>query len=141
MTLADIHSADWSLMLDSTAAAQGLATGLGSVVQGVDDVIQCLQIIFTTPKGSDPLRPAFAMDLHTYLDQPIDIVRPAIVRDIYAAVAAWEPRVTVHKVAAFIAPDQPGQLVVEVTWTLNIDLTGLPANLTQPMITAVTLGF
>jgi len=60
ITLADITSADWSLMLDSPGQP---GAGIGNVVMGVDDVDQCIAIILTTPKGTDVLRPTFGTDL------------------------------------------------------------------------------
>ena len=53
ITLADITSADWSLELGT----------IGGVVQGIADVEQCLGIIVTTPRGSDPLRPTFGANI------------------------------------------------------------------------------
>ena len=68
VTLADIISADWSLMLDSTASQESLTSGIGAVVQGFDDVNQCISIILTTPKGSDYLRPTFGCDIWRFTD-------------------------------------------------------------------------
>ena len=47
ITLSDIKSADWSLMLDSAGQP---GSGIGGVVMGVDDVDQCIAIILTTPR-------------------------------------------------------------------------------------------
>ena len=88
VTLADITSADWSLELDSTAGA-GPGSGIGKVVQGISDITQCIQIILTTPKGSDPLRPTFGIDLWQYLDAPINQATPAIVREVTEAIMHW----------------------------------------------------
>jgi len=81
-----IASADWSLELDSTAGgAQG--AGFGQVVQGIADIQQCIQIILTTPPGSDPFRPDFACDLFRFLDRPLTRALPAIVGAAAAALA------------------------------------------------------
>src|SRR5438105_3351057 len=87
-TLADISSADWSLKVGS----------IGAVVQGIDDIDQCIAIILTTPKGSDPLRTTFGADLWHYIDNPISVAIPSIVREVSAAIAMWEPRVTVQSI-------------------------------------------
>src|ERR1700733_1365464 len=91
ITLADITSADWSLELDAPGEP---GSGIGNVVQGVNDVNQCIQIILTTPKGSDPLRPTFGADVWRYIDVPINTATPAIVREVTEAITLWEPRVT-----------------------------------------------
>src|ERR1700736_248683 len=114
ITLADITSADWSLEL-------GI---IGSVVQGIADVEQCLAIIVTTPRGSDPLRPTFGADIWRYIDNPISVAIASIVREVSAAIAMWEPRVTVQAVRVSPADDKGSQsgahLNVSVTWHLRI---------------------
>src|SRR6266851_3928348 len=92
ITPADIQSADWSLMLDRSSVSQAAAAGLGSVVQGVADVNQCIAIILGTPKGADPLRPTFGADIWQYIDYPIQAAIPAIAREITEAITLWEPR-------------------------------------------------
>lgn len=130
-TLADITSADWSLMLDATASVLGLPTGIGNVVEGLDDIEQCLAIILTTPPGSDPLRPIFACDLFQFIDQPISIALPAIVAAVFDAIELWEPRIVAENVSA--QPGAVGQLLVSVTWRVN-----LPGSV--PQTTTVTIG-
>src|ERR1700685_306103 len=97
ITLADITSADWSLALDQPAMP---GSGLGGVVQGVADVNQCIEIILTTPQGSDPLRPTFGANLWRYIDAPINTALPAIVREVTEAITRWEPRVTIIGISA-----------------------------------------
>ena len=89
ITPADIQSADWSLMLDSSSQSHAAAAGLGNVVQGVADVNQCIAIILGTPKGADPLRPTFGADLWQYIDYPIQAAIPAIAREITEAITLW----------------------------------------------------
>src|SRR6202521_3686111 len=97
ITLVDISSADWSLELDATGEP---GSGIGNVVEGLSDVNQCIQIILTTPKGSDPLRPTFGADVFRYIDAPISAAIPAIVREVTEAITRWEPRVTVISIIA-----------------------------------------
>ncbi len=119
-----ISSVDWSLKLGAP----------GEIVEGLDDVEQCLAIILTTPRGSDPLRPTFAVDLAQYVDQPISRSLPAIVRDVSDAIARWEPRIKLISVSAAIAAGSDGSnLQVTVTWQLK--LAGA-----QPQSTTVTIG-
>jgi phage baseplate assembly protein W len=113
-TLADISSADWSLKVGS----------IGAVVEGIDDIDQCIGIILTTPKGSDPLRPTFGADLWQYIDDPISVVIPSIVREVSAAIAMWEPRVTIQSInvsrAGESSSQSGAQLSVSVRWQLKI---------------------
>jgi phage baseplate assembly protein W len=130
MTLADIQSADWSLKLGS----------IGKVVQGVADVDQCIAIILTTPKGSDPLRPAFGADIWKFIDYPIDDALPAIVREITAAITAWEPRVQMLSVAAAPVLDSSAQagaqLSITVTWQLQLAAAPAAPSRTQVVLPA-----
>lgn len=133
VTLADIRSADWSLKLGA----------IGQVVQGVADVDQCVAIILTTPLGSDPLRPTFGCDIWRYIDHPMSLSLPAIVRELTAALTLWEPRITLVSVAAVPVLDATTQseahLDVSVTWQLNLSKPpGAGVNTTTT--TTVSLG-
>ena len=95
-----------------------LALGGDGVVQQIADVRQCIRIILTTPKGSDPLRPEFGCGAGDCLDLPLDAARPHIVREVREALA-WEPRVTVSGVTVSQGKEQSGgHAVVRVTWSL-----------------------
>lgn len=114
VTLADIRSADWSLRLGA----------IGEVVAGIEDVAQCLAIILTTPKGSDPLRPTFGADLWRFVDSPISAALPGIVREARSAIGTWEPRIKVVSITAtpVIGDSQSGaHLEVTVTWQLKFE--------------------
>jgi phage baseplate assembly protein W len=128
ITLADITSADWSLELGT----------IGGVVQGIADVEQCLGIIVTTPRGSDPLRPTFGADIWRYIDFPIDVALPAIVRELTSAITTWEPRVNLISVTAHPVNDGSTQsgAHLDVTLTWQLALGGAPS---PTQITTVTI--
>ena len=115
ITLADITSADWSLELGT----------IGGVVQGIDDIDQCIGIILTTPRGSDPLRPTFGARCVAIPRQP-NQRRYSVNRagNQFAAIAMWEPRVTLQSVSVSPACDSSSQsgahLNVSVTWQLKL---------------------
>jgi uncharacterized protein len=122
-TLADIVSADWSIMLDGSAAQIGLPGGIGNVVQGVADINQCVMIILSTPRGSDPLRPTFGADLWQYVDYPLTLAVPSLVREITQALTIWEPRlkvlsISVTPVSNDPTANAPAHLDITVTWQL-----------------------
>lgn len=125
VTLADITSADWSLMLDSSSPTGAPGSGIGQVVQSVADVNQCIGIILSTPKGSDPFRPDFACDLYHWIDTPITVARAHLVRDIVEAITKYEPRVRVLSVIVNLVSGTLSQLNVIITWQLLIDITGI----------------
>jgi phage baseplate assembly protein W len=130
ITLADIASADWSLKLGA----------IGDVVESVADVDQCIAIILTTPKGSDPLRPTFGADIWRYIDFPIDIARPAVVRELVDALTLWEPRITMVDVKVAPALEGTSQsdahLEVTVTWQLKLGGAPSPVRSTAVMLPA-----
>jgi len=133
ITLADITSADWSLELGT----------IGGVVQGIADVEQCLGIIVTTPRGSDPLRPTFGADIWRYIDFPIDLALPAIVRELTSAITTWEPRVNLISVTAQPVNDGSSQsgahLDVTLTWQLALGGASSPAQKTTVTIPAAAV--
>jgi phage baseplate assembly protein W len=102
----DIISADWSPKVGD----------YGTLVEGIDDIAQCVGIILQTPKGSVPHRPDFGCDLWNYLDRPLAQVRPLIVRDALAAIAAFEPRCTVQSLTTAVDGDDPRHLTLTLTW-------------------------
>lgn len=135
-TLTDITSADWSLALDTPGEP---GSGIGRVVQGAADVNQCIQIILSTPKGSDPLRPTFGADIWRYIDYPINAATAAIVREVTFAITLWEPRVVLVKVAATPISDGSNQsgarMTVDITWRLK--LSGSNAVASGPRTTTI----
>lgn len=128
ITLSDITSADWSLALDTLGRP---GSGIGNVVQGLADVNQCVGIILTTPKGSDPLRPTFATNLWQFIDYPINSLLAAVVREVTQALTLWEPRITLVSITAQPVIDNTAQsgahLDVSVTWKLKLTTNGVSA--------------
>ena len=93
----------------------------GAVVLDAQDVDQCIRIIMTTPKGSDPLRPLFGFDGWHYLYWPINQARPHLVREIIQALA-WEPRIDVDAVQVTLVDEAPySQLAALVSWRWVVD--------------------
>lgn len=88
MNVGDIKSADWSLAVGA----------IGNVVEGIDDINQCIITLLSTQKGSDPFRPDFGSDVWDWIDRPLNIAVPNMKRAIFEAVALWEQRVIVTRV-------------------------------------------
>jgi uncharacterized protein len=141
--LGDITSADWSLALDTSWEEPG--SGIGAVVQGAADVNQCVRVILTTPKGSDPLRPTFGADIWQYIDHPINAAIPAVVREVVEAITLWEPRVALVRVTAIPITSGTTQagahLKVSVVWRLKLTGNGGAAAAIAPPTETTTLVF
>jgi phage baseplate assembly protein W len=132
ITLADIKLADWSLAVGA----------IGAVVQGIADIEQCLGIIVTTPRGSDPLRPTFGADIWRYIDFPISRALPAIVSELTLAITIWEPRVNLVSVTVQPVNDATAQsgahLDIILNWQLKL-VAAAPVQITTVTIPGATV--
>ena len=110
-----------TLAVSAHAQALGLNDNLsGMLATDVDDVNQCIHLIIFTPKGSDPLRPTFGCDQDRYIDSPINIARPHLVREITDVLRQWEPRIVVTRVSVELV--DIAQLAVSIYWRFADDL-------------------
>ena len=83
MNINEIRSVNWQLSV----------LGIGNISEGIDDIRQCVQIILTTTKGSDPMRPLFGSDIWQHVDKPVNIASALISAEIVDALVKWEPRI------------------------------------------------
>lgn len=104
--LNEITYVDWQYKLNE----------IGSVVEGADDINQCIAIILQTKKGSVPLRPTFGSDIFKYIDYPISEAKPNIVRETIDAINLWEKRIAVEKVGVEF---QQSTVIVKIQWILK----------------------
>lgn len=66
-----------------------------TIVEGIDDITQCIHIILTTIPGSDPLRSTFGSNVYKYLDKPLEAVRAQIIYAATEAIGRWEKRIEI----------------------------------------------
>ena len=85
----------------------------GSIVEGLSDLKQSIQIILLTPKGSDPHRPNFGCDIYKYIDWPVNQITPYLVREAIEALKYWEPRISLIQVTVNI---DDSQVTLQVKW-------------------------
>lgn len=71
-----------------------------AIVEGVDDIVQSINIILTTIPGSDPLRPEFGSNVYQYLDKPLPSVLGKIIYEATTAIGRWEKRLDVTRISA-----------------------------------------
>lgn len=102
--LTDIRATDWQPEIGADSA----------VVEGLDDIAQCIRIILETPLGSDPHRPDFGSNLFLYLDWPQNRVTPHLVREAYAAIAKWEPRIGLISINVAFGE---GSVTLDIEWS------------------------
>ena len=82
-----------------TAASWQMKHGaIGEVVTDLEDIDQCIGTIVSTERGEVPGRPDFGVRIHEWIDTPLHIAAPNIVREVFEAVAIWEPRAVVEEV-------------------------------------------
>ncbi len=102
----DIKSVDWQPKLGE----------IGSVVEGVEDINQCIGIILTTPKASDPHRPEFGSDIWKYIDYPVNEAIPNIIREAIDAINTWEPRVEIKSIKAEV---DMANVILKIEWVMK----------------------
>jgi uncharacterized protein len=84
----------------------------GIEVYDLDDIDQCIRLICGTQQGTDPMRPNFGINKFDFIDKPITVLVPTMVKEITRQIAMWEPRATVKKIAYQIIESQ-------VTFTIH----------------------
>lgn len=84
--LKDIKSTNWQMSVNSP----------GKIADGIEDIRQCIQLILTTTKGSDPMRPFFGSDIWRFIDTPVNTAVANISSEIIDSVGKWEPRVILN---------------------------------------------
>tara|TARA_R110000782_G_scaffold35019_1_gene83879 strand:+ start:610 stop:1044 length:435 start_codon:yes stop_codon:yes gene_type:complete len=89
----DIKATNWQLSNQT----------IGQVAEGLEDIKQCIGIILTNTKGSDPLRPLFGSDIWRFIDSPINTAVANISAEIIDAIGKWEQRVIVKELTYNIA--------------------------------------
>lgn len=114
------NARDWQLALGQP----------GAIVTDLDDIGQCIRVILTTPKGSDPLRPEFGADAGQYIDYPIDQAAPHLVRVCWDAIELWEPRVELISIRPRLG-DAPGHLILQINWRRRGAGTGAAEQATE----------
>ena len=116
MNLSEITYVDWQLKLNE----------IGRIAQGVDDINQCIAIIITTRKGTDPHRPTFGSDVYKYVDYPVNEAKPNIIRETIDAINIWETRIKVNSVIVNIENEH---INIKIQWKLKENSTTGTANI------------
>lgn len=86
-------------------------------IDGVDLVLQDLQLLLMTVPGERLMRPTYGCKLFTRLWDNIDVVASDGLTDIREAIAQFEPRVNLLRVGSDVNRDL-GRVIFTVTFTL-----------------------
>lgn len=89
----DIVSTNWQLSNQT----------IGQIAEGIDDIRQCIGIILTNTKGSDPLRPLFGSDIWRFVDNPVNTAVANISAEIIDCIGKWEQRIRIKELVYNIA--------------------------------------
>lgn len=68
------------------------------LVTDVDDIHQEVLLVLYTPLGADVHRPDFGSDWWHWIDSPINLSRPHIVRAVVSAIERWVVRIKLVRV-------------------------------------------
>lgn len=107
VTAPTLKSKDWTMDIEES----------GTLVQGLDDIRQCVMIIMRTAKGSDPLRPEFGTNIYKLVDAPISVAAPQITAEIIDGITTWEPRVVLKSVKYKI---EDSHLIFNIELIVNV---------------------
>lgn len=88
----------WSLKVARLAADGSTPQVWGEIVSAVDDLDQSIANLILTPKGSVPTEPEKGVDWTGVIDKHPSIGIPMLTREIWDALAIWEPRIIVQRV-------------------------------------------
>lgn len=99
----EIRAGDWSPKVGEP----------GEVVENFDDIEQCIRTILTTKKGSVPHEPLFGCDAWLWVDAPVNVALPNMIRECVEAIELWEPRIEVVRVTHSSGVEQ---VLISVEW-------------------------
>lgn len=89
---------------------------IGEIVEGIEEIEQCIENILQTRKGSVPHNPEFGSDAWLYLDKPVNIAIPNIIRETIDAINMWEKRVSISNVNV---ETQQEHITISISWNLK----------------------
>ena len=107
MNIYEVQSTLWSMKIGT----------FGGIVQGLDDIDQCIEILVKTRKGSVPLHPEFGCDAWKYIDAPINIARANIVKEVTDSITEFIP--AIQLVSVTVNLNSNSNLIISIQWTLN----------------------
>lgn len=98
--LSDIGTGFAQVALSTASSrADGLMNNrAGCMATDVDDINQEIHLVLFTPLGADVHRPDFGSDWWHWIDVPINVARPYVVRAVVEAIDRWVVRLRLVRV-------------------------------------------
>ena len=97
---------------------QGLSAPAGTRIAGWDHLRQSILDILSTYPGERIMRPEYGSRIRDLIDRPVNAQWLAdLYFEVAYAIARWEPRVKVQRVAATM--DTPGHVTLDLTLRLG----------------------
>ena len=96
----------------ATIDVNSLSPGVVYGATGVHEVLQCVQTIITTRKGTVPLDREFGLSFE-YLDDPMPIARAKLEQEIWLGIYKYEKRAVLKRIT-FEADIMNGKLYPHV---------------------------
>ena len=107
-TLEDLQTDFWQYSLETA----------GGVVEGVEDIKQCINILLSTQKGSIPLNPDLGIDIDRYIGLPAS--ESAELRgEIINQITTYEPRATITNLVITFG-EAGAKITLALTWESNL---------------------
>jgi phage baseplate assembly protein W len=92
----------------------GLSSRSARPIDGIDHLRQSILDILTTYPGERIMRPEYGSRIRDLIDRPVNAQWLAdLYHEVAYAIARWEPRVKVQRVAATM--DTPGHVTLDLT--------------------------
>jgi uncharacterized protein len=89
------------------------------MADGVEDIRESLEILFTTARGERVMRPDYGADLSQYLFEPLDTTMRTYVRELVRdAILFHEPRIRLLDMKLETV-DEEGRLQLELTFEIK----------------------
>jgi phage baseplate assembly protein W len=126
--MSDFIGSGWAFPVRTDATAS-IATN-----DGDERIRQSIRIILGTGIGERPMRPEFGCSIHDLVFEVLDArLAGRVERAGRAALARWEPRITVARVLALRDPGDEARLLVDIAYVVR--RTGDARNLVFPFYT------
>ena len=84
------------------------------------DIEEAMRIILLTPKGQRVMRPEFGCQIHDLIFAPNDATTAGLAAYyVEEALGMWEPRIRVKEVNARPDAENPGRLLIDISYEIK----------------------
>lgn len=86
-------------MIDVSGATLALSAAPDTVTQEeLQDINECLRVLYTTPAGSQEGDRRLGIDVESCLDKPLEVAKALLTAEYVSKTAEFEPRAQVQRV-------------------------------------------